>query len=113
MGMTVAYVGRFYSARSKSGVKAGYRSEFAKIVSLDYGDPELLEKFRAQGVFSGAKGVSRGDQPFRVVEDLPVPEMQSVTPRLPQDFAIQLTWPQLHRCPVNIRPCSKFLSVVG
>ncbi len=24
----------------------GYRSEFGKIVSLDYGDPELLEKFR-------------------------------------------------------------------
>ena len=24
----------------------GYRSEFAKIVSLDYGDPELLKKFR-------------------------------------------------------------------
>jgi hypothetical protein len=27
--------------------EAGYRSEFARIVSLDYGDPELLEKFRA------------------------------------------------------------------
>jgi hypothetical protein len=27
--------------------EAGYRSQFAKIVSLDYGDPELLEKFRA------------------------------------------------------------------
>jgi len=26
--------------------EAGYRSEFAKIVSLDYGDPELLKKFR-------------------------------------------------------------------
>jgi hypothetical protein len=26
--------------------EAGYRSEFAKIVSLDYGDPEQLEKFR-------------------------------------------------------------------
>jgi len=26
--------------------EAGYRSEFAKIVSLDYGDRELLEKFR-------------------------------------------------------------------
>lgn len=26
--------------------EAGYRSEFAKIVSLDYGDPELLDKFR-------------------------------------------------------------------
>jgi hypothetical protein len=26
--------------------KAGYRSEFGKIVSLDYGDPELLHKFR-------------------------------------------------------------------
>jgi hypothetical protein len=26
--------------------EAGYRSEFAKIVSLDYGDLELLEKFR-------------------------------------------------------------------
>jgi hypothetical protein len=26
--------------------EAGYRSEFAKIVRLDYGDPELLEKFR-------------------------------------------------------------------
>jgi hypothetical protein len=26
--------------------EAGYRSEFAKIVSLDYGDPELLERFR-------------------------------------------------------------------
>jgi hypothetical protein len=26
--------------------EAGHRSEFAKIVSLDYGDPELLEKFR-------------------------------------------------------------------
>ncbi len=24
----------------------GYRSEFGKIASLDYGDPELLEKFR-------------------------------------------------------------------
>src|SRR5262249_50783087 len=24
----------------------GYRSQFARIVSLDYGDPELLEKFR-------------------------------------------------------------------
>ncbi len=26
--------------------EAGYRSQFGKIVSLDYGDPELLEKFR-------------------------------------------------------------------
>jgi hypothetical protein len=26
--------------------EAGYRSEFGKIVSLDYGDPELLHKFR-------------------------------------------------------------------
>jgi hypothetical protein len=26
--------------------EAGYRSQFARIVSLDYGDPELLEKFR-------------------------------------------------------------------
>jgi hypothetical protein len=26
--------------------ETGYRSEFARIVSLDYGDPELLEKFR-------------------------------------------------------------------
>jgi hypothetical protein len=26
--------------------EAGYRSQFAKIGSLDYGDPELLEKFR-------------------------------------------------------------------
>jgi hypothetical protein len=26
--------------------EAGYRSQFAKIISLDYGDPELLEKFR-------------------------------------------------------------------
>jgi len=26
--------------------KAGFRSEFGKIVSLDYGDRELLEKFR-------------------------------------------------------------------
>ena len=25
---------------------AGYRSQFGKVVSLDYGDPELLEKFR-------------------------------------------------------------------
>jgi hypothetical protein len=24
----------------------GYRSQFAKIIGLDYGDPELLEKFR-------------------------------------------------------------------
>ena len=24
----------------------GYRSRFGKIVSLDYGDPELLDKFR-------------------------------------------------------------------
>ena len=24
----------------------GYRSQFAKIVSLDYGNPELLDKFR-------------------------------------------------------------------
>jgi len=23
----------------------GYRSQFGRIVSLDYGDPELLEKF--------------------------------------------------------------------
>jgi hypothetical protein len=27
--------------------EVGYRSQFAKITSLDYGDPELLEKFRA------------------------------------------------------------------
>jgi hypothetical protein len=27
--------------------EAGYRSQFAKIISLDYGDPELLKKFRA------------------------------------------------------------------
>jgi len=26
--------------------EAGYRSEFGKIVSLDYGDPDLLHKFR-------------------------------------------------------------------
>ena len=26
--------------------RAGYRSQFAKIVSLDHGDPQLLEKFR-------------------------------------------------------------------
>ena len=26
--------------------ETGYRSEFGKIVSLDYGDPELLERFR-------------------------------------------------------------------
>ncbi len=26
--------------------EAGYRSQFGKIVSLDYGDPKLLEKFR-------------------------------------------------------------------
>jgi hypothetical protein len=26
--------------------EAGYRSEFGKIVSLDYGEPELLDKFR-------------------------------------------------------------------
>ena len=26
--------------------EGGYRSDFGKIVSLDYGDPELLEKFR-------------------------------------------------------------------
>jgi hypothetical protein len=26
--------------------EAGYRSEFGRIVSLDHGDPELLEKFR-------------------------------------------------------------------
>ncbi len=26
--------------------EAGYRSEFGKIVSLDYGDPDLLRKFR-------------------------------------------------------------------
>jgi len=25
----------------------GYRSQFAKIVSLDYGDPELLARFRS------------------------------------------------------------------
>jgi hypothetical protein len=24
----------------------GYRSQFARIISLDHGDPELLEKFR-------------------------------------------------------------------
>jgi len=34
--------------------ESGYRSEFARIVNLDYGDPELLEKFRAiYGVDSG------------------------------------------------------------
>ncbi len=38
-------------ARSRFGVRwveheRGYRSQFARIVSLDYGDPELLEKFR-------------------------------------------------------------------
>jgi hypothetical protein len=32
--------------RGESIRPAGYRSEFAKIVSLDYGDPEQLEKFR-------------------------------------------------------------------
>jgi len=26
--------------------EAGYRSEFGRLVSLDYGDPELLDKFR-------------------------------------------------------------------
>jgi hypothetical protein len=26
--------------------EAGYRSEFGKIVNLDYGDPDLLHKFR-------------------------------------------------------------------
>ncbi len=26
--------------------EAGYRSQFGKIVSLDYGDPDLLDKFR-------------------------------------------------------------------
>ena len=26
--------------------EAGYRSQFGKIISLDYGAPELLEKFR-------------------------------------------------------------------
>src|SRR2546428_5580219 len=26
--------------------EAGYRSQFGKIVSLDYGDPQLLDKFR-------------------------------------------------------------------
>jgi hypothetical protein len=26
--------------------EAGYRSEFGKIISLDYGPPELLDKFR-------------------------------------------------------------------
>jgi hypothetical protein len=26
--------------------QAGYRSEFARIVNLDYGDPELLDTFR-------------------------------------------------------------------
>ncbi len=26
--------------------EAGYRSQFGKIVSLDYGDPELLDKLR-------------------------------------------------------------------
>ena len=26
--------------------EAGYRSQFGKIASLDYGDPELLDKFR-------------------------------------------------------------------
>jgi hypothetical protein len=26
--------------------EAGYRSQYGRIVSLDYGDPELLEKFR-------------------------------------------------------------------
>ena len=26
--------------------ETGYRSQFGKIMSLDHGDPELLEKFR-------------------------------------------------------------------
>ena len=46
-----AAMGRFCSARLKIWGEIieheeGYRSEFGKIVSLDYGDPELLDKFR-------------------------------------------------------------------
>src|SRR5262249_54717968 len=32
----------------------GYRSEFGKIVSLDYGDPELLDRFRK--IYRGVPG---------------------------------------------------------
>jgi hypothetical protein len=42
-----------WRTRSRSGSRCaiveherGYRSQFAKIISLDYGDPNLLEKFR-------------------------------------------------------------------
>lgn len=46
-----AAAGRYCSARlwAKSlEYEAGYRSQFGKVVSLyiDYGDPELLDKFR-------------------------------------------------------------------
>jgi hypothetical protein len=37
----------------------GYRSQFAKIVSLDYGDPELLEKYRK---IYGVNQVARAGQ---------------------------------------------------
>ena len=46
----------------------GYRSEFGKIASLDYGDPELLDKFRRiyrvnrvppRNTFGGAKSVKQ------------------------------------------------------
>jgi hypothetical protein len=30
--------------------EAGYRSQFGKIISLDYGYPELLEKFRKRSI---------------------------------------------------------------
>ena len=51
MAMIPAGTGLCCSARSRFGEKSlntkrGYRSQFGKIVSLDYGDLELLEKFR-------------------------------------------------------------------
>ncbi len=45
----------------------GYRSQFGKIVSLDYGDPELLEKFRKMyrvNQVSRAGNSSKEEQPW-------------------------------------------------
>ncbi len=39
--------------------EAGYRSEFAKIISLDYGDPELLDKFRK--IYSANQDADAGE----------------------------------------------------
>ncbi len=54
--------------RQPSAAETPYRSEFGKIASLDYGDPELLDKFRRiyrvnrvppRNTFGGAKSVKQ------------------------------------------------------